>query len=250
MKRIISLAVFCLPFMVFSQKAANQGIEKTESKTSAKADTIITKDPLNPLREFWVIHNLKGNVKAKGFMHNGKKDGVWREYSDANGVMSKITEYNDGVQNGASISFSGTGTIQSDETWLGDKKNGERVSFGSFGGRMKLLETFKDDQLDGVKKTFYDDGKIQEEGFYKKGQRDGLVKWYRQNGTPTMEYTYDNGNLEGPAKVYDDNGKLKQEGVYKNNNEEGEWKEYNDSLLVKKIIYKQGQILKEIPVKK
>jgi len=39
-------------------------------------------------------------------------------------------------------------------------------------------------------------------------------------------------------------------GNYDKNNEQGEWKEFaEDSVLVKKIIYDKGKIVKEIPVK-
>ncbi|MCX6292161.1 MAG: toxin-antitoxin system YwqK family antitoxin [Bacteroidetes bacterium] len=251
MRKIILLLACLVPWFCYSQKQAPiQPVKKSETKAESLADTIVTVDPLNPGREYRLIHNSKGVLKEQGFMLNGKKDGVWREYLDANGVMSKLIEYKEGKLNGASVTFNATGNITSDETYLDDKKNGQRSTYANFGGRLKLLENYKGDVLNGVKKMFYDDGKIQEEGSYKNGQRNGLVRWYRQNGNPTMEYTYENGTLEGPAKVFDENGKLKQEGVYRVNNEEGEWKEYNDSLLVKKIIYRHGLILKEIPVKK
>ena len=58
------------------------------------------------------------------------------------------------------------------------------------------------------------------------------------------------GTLEGTAKEFDSTGKVKREGRYSNNAEDGEWKEYEDSVLVKRIIYKNGRVVKEIPVRK
>ena len=143
-----------------------------------------------------------------------------------------------------------SGSVQMEETFLNGKKNGQLISYSYFGGRMKLLENYVNDTLDGIRKSFYDDGKVQEESMYKNGKRNGAATWFLQNGKLSMIYTYEKGDLQGPAKVFDENGIIKQEGMYKNNNEEGEWKEYKDSVMVKKIIYKQGQILKEVPVKK
>jgi antitoxin component YwqK of YwqJK toxin-antitoxin module len=241
MKRLIYILLVIQPFLSSAQKAF---------RSETKADTVITKDPLKSGREYCIIYGWKGNIKSQGFLLNGKKDGSWREYNELNGEVLKISEYSEDALNGASITFNNSGFIQTDETYSNNKKNGQRISFGNFGGRMKLLENYKDDVLEGMKKTFYDDGKIQEEGNYKNGQRDGLTTWYLQNGNRSMEYNYINGNIEGPAKVFDEAGRLKQEGMYKNNNEEGEWKEYNDSVLVKRMIYKQGKVVKEIPVKK
>ncbi len=246
-----SLVVFCcLPLLSYSQEGKPFLALKSYSENASKIDTVITKDPLDSSREFWIIHNLRGNVRYRGFMLKGKKDGVCREYSESSGIITRITEYKNGIRNGASVSFGPTGNLQLEETFFNDKKNGESVAYGNYGGQLKLVENYRDDVLQGIRKSFYQDGKLQEEGYYKDGQRNGSVKWYRQNGTTSLEYTYENGVLKGPAKVYDDSGKLKQEGVYFNNNEEGEWKEYNDSVLVKKIIYKGGQIVREIPVKK
>ena len=251
MKNTLLIVICCLPLLTFSQKQPeNKPAVKQDSKTENKSDTIIVNDPLNQNRKYWVIHNMKGVLKAQGFILNGKKDGAWREYNDVTGVIMKLNEYKEGIQNGTLLTFSNNGSVQVEETYLNDKKNGERHVFGNFGGRMKTLENYKEDILEGIKKTFYDDGKVQEEGNYKKGKRDGVVKWYLQNGNQTMEYTYSNGELQGPAKVFDEKGNLKLSGEYRKDNEEGEWKEFQDSLLVKKIIYKQGQILKEVPVKK
>ena len=242
MKIILVILLSSVPFMTHAQKASKQ--------VENKSDTVITKDPLTPGREYWVIHNLKGNISSQGFMLQGKKDGTWREYYDGNSALSKIAEYKGDTLNGIAVTVSASGSVQTEETYMNGKKNGLRISYSYFGGRMKLLENYTDDILNGTKKTFYEDGKIQEESNYKNGKRDGVVTWFLQNGSPSMEYTYENGQLQGPAKVFDENGKIKQEGIYRNDNEEGEWKEYKDSVLVKKIIYRQGQILKEVQVKK
>src|ERR1041385_542165 len=98
MKKFIVLILFIVPFALLAQN---------------KEDTVITKDPLNPNREFWTIHNSQGIVRAQGFMLNGKKDGVWREYNDDKGKLSKLEEYSNGVLNGASITLHINGSITS-----------------------------------------------------------------------------------------------------------------------------------------
>jgi len=242
MKKILFILI-CLPFLAQAQIQTTGLVEN-------KSDTIITKDPMDPGREYWVIHNMKGNISFQGFMRNGKREGVWREYRDFNGILYKLSEFKDNMLDGAVLTFTTTGPIESDETYLKGKKNGLRMTYTYFGGKFKLIENYKNDTLHGLRQSFYDDGKLQEEGNYINGKRDGVTKWYLQTGTLSMEYNYKLGDLEGPAKQFDEKGRIKQEGVYRNNNEEGEWKEYKDSVLTKKIIYKQGQILKEVPVKK
>lgn len=250
MKKIFFTLLFIAPLMAGAQQTqkAASPILKAE-KTENKADTIIKKDPSDPSREYIVILNFKGVMTEQGTKVNGRKHGVWREYANGNGILSKVTEYNMGRKNGACITLSVIGQVTVDETYVNDTLQGKRTVYQS-NGRIKNSENYLNGLLTGERKSYYDDTKIQEEALYKNGVRDGLSKWYKQNGKPSLEYNYKNGNLEGQAREYDDNGALLREGMYTGNNEEGEWKVYKDSSVVKKVIYKSGQIIREIPLKK
>ena len=250
---LIILAVFTsllvsaqTPNLVVPAKPTSQ-IASQVKPAGPQADTLITKDPTRPNREYWVIKNASGSVKMQGAMVNGQKDGAWREYGSNNNMLLKMEEYTMGKKDGASTTFTNSGMVSLDETYRNDTLNGTRLTY-SQGARLKVVENFKKGQLDGERKSFYDDGKVQEEGFYIAGNRDGLTKWFLQSGTPSLEYTYKNGVLDGPSKSYDEKGAVKSEGNFVNDAEEGEWKEYVDGTLTKKIIYKNGNIIKEIPV--
>jgi antitoxin component YwqK of YwqJK toxin-antitoxin module len=105
--------------------------------------------------------------------------------------------------------------------------------------------------LDGKKTTYYDEGKIQEEGMWKNGQRHGITKWYTGSGNVAVEYNYENGVLQGSAKEYHDNGWTQAEGNHDKDERHGEWKEYGkDGMLIKTIKYEHGKIVKETVVKK
>ncbi|MBK9526617.1 MAG: toxin-antitoxin system YwqK family antitoxin [Bacteroidetes bacterium] len=250
MKKVLYTFLLIFPAFIYAQQAPKTVpvIQKGE-KTENKADTIISKDPLDPSREYIIILNFKGVMTEQGTKVSGRKDGVWREYSNGNGLLSKVTEYKMGRKHGACITFSVIGQATLDESYVNDTLQGKRTTYLS-NGRIKTTEYFVNGILTGEKKSYYEDTKIQEEAFYKNGVREGVSKWYKQNGKTTLEYSYKNGELQGPAKEYDDNGVIKREGNYISNNEEGEWKVYEDSVLVKKVIYKGGQIFREIPVKK
>lgn len=250
MKKVFVTLLFFLPAILNAQQAPKpvSPIQNAE-KTDSKADTIITKDPADPAKENIVILNFKGVMTEQGHKVSGRKNGVWREYANGNGLLTKLTEYKMGRKNGACITFSVIGQVTVDETFVNDTLQGKRTTYLN-NGRVKTTEYFIDGILNGEKKSYYEDTKIQEEAFYKNGVRDGVSKWYRQNGKTALEYNYKNGELQGPAKEYDDNGVLKREGNYISNNEEGEWRVYQDSSLVKKVIYKSGQIIREVPVNK
>lgn len=261
MKKSALLLLFSLPVLVIAQQPKQQpstgakpapavtANPKPQIRPLATADTIITKDPDIPGREYITIINNAGALKVQGAKVNGLKEGVWREYSGNNNMLNKVEEYHLGKKNGAFTTFTASGMVSLDETYRNDTLHGKRLTY-SQSARLKVVENFNKGVLDGERKSYYDDGKIQEESFYVNGNREGVTKWYMQNGTPSLEYTYKKGILDGPAKSFDDKGLVKQEGNFVNDVEEGEWREFTGGELSKKIIYKGGNVIKETVVKK
>lgn len=54
---------------------------------------------------------------------------------------------------------------------------------------------FMDDKREGEYKTFYEDGKIKEIGFYKNGFIHGLSKRFNEDGSLKDEKNYENGKV-------------------------------------------------------
>lgn len=106
--------------------------------------------------------------------------------------------------------------------------------------------------LDGLYKTFYQNGKIKTVGFYTKNQASDYWEYRYQNGNIKMEglinnflheghwlYYYENGvkshegtmekeKKNGYWRFYYEDGTLKSEGSFVDNKPEGEWKYYYD----------------------
>jgi antitoxin component YwqK of YwqJK toxin-antitoxin module len=120
--------------------------------------------------------------------------------------------------------------------------------------------------LDGLYKTFYQNGNVKTIGFYTKNQATDYWEYRYQNGNIKMEgimnnfqpqgywiYYYESGvksqegNMEkgkknGYWRTYYEQGNLKSEGMYVNNKNEGEWKYYyEDGALKAKGNFKNGE---------
>jgi antitoxin component YwqK of YwqJK toxin-antitoxin module len=228
--------VFFLPFWLSAQ-------------TSTRPDTVRVPDPSVPGLEHWIIHGYLGALKMQGDVLNGKLEGVWREYNEGTGQMTRLEEYTQDVRDGVALHFAPNGTLTTDETYVNGKLNGYRTTYGN-NGRIKTSEYYVDGLLEGIRKTYYENSHVQEKGNWSHGERDGSTVWFLQSGYPYLEYTYKNGQLEGPSVSYDEKGVKTQEGMFRNNKEDGEWKYYADSVLVRKVLYKAGAVVREIPVKK
>lgn len=106
--------------------------------------------------------------------------------------------------------------------------------------------------LDGLYKTYYQDGKVKTVGFYTKGQAtdyweyfyqngnlkmEGLINnffnqghwiFYHETGIKSMEGSMDKGKKNGFWRFYTEEGKIKSEGNILNDKNSGFWKYYQD----------------------
>lgn len=245
----ISIYLLLLSIPLVGQSQSIKSTTPTQRVEQAYLnDTTFQKDALNYELINVIIHSPKGIVIAQGSLKNKKREGTWREYNNQ-GLFANITEYHNGIKHGASIKFGMNNLVVTDETYTRDSLNGIKLTFNS-GGKIKITENYVNGVLDGDKKAYYDNGKVQEESTYRNGQRNGIAKWYFQTGTPSIEYNYKMGELNGASKEYFSNGLISKEGNYLKDAEDGEWKIYNDSILVKKIIYKNGVTIKEQEINK
>jgi antitoxin component YwqK of YwqJK toxin-antitoxin module len=204
-----------------------------------------------------------------GNYKNDKREGVWIGYHP-NGIISSIDEYKDGKKNGCSIGIDVAGFYTRRDYYTNDTLDGVSLSYtNSNGPKVHSEISYKMGKLNGLKKVYYPEGNIQEEGYFINNLRTGKSKWYTTDGNLSMEYNYKNGNMEGAQKTfypngniasevnainnleegeyteYTENGKVKLEGKYIHGKKEGPWKEYDaDGKVIKTEIYKNDELKK------
>lgn len=128
--------------------------------------------------------------------------------------------------------------------------------------KKKTVATGEDGKRDGANKTYYKDGQIKSEEFWKNGKQDGLNKFYFESGKLKAEMSYRDDKKDGPTKSYYETGNLEFEGVFKNDKQEGLWKYYypsgklqsemiykNDKPEAAKIYYESGKLKEEKSLK-
>ncbi len=82
-------------------------------------------------------------------------------------------------------------------------------------GKLLILETYKNDQLNGVSKSWYYNGTPNTVHEYKDGKRNGTSAYFFPNGSKAREEVYENEELNGLKKTWDLLGNLTYEGTYR-----------------------------------
>lgn len=83
-------------------------------------------------------------------------------------------------------------------------------------------------------KEYYENGKLQSEGFEKNGNLEGLYRSYYENGNVKTEAVFKDGKPEGSFKSYFENGKLEVEAFFSNGTPVGTLKEYDEKGKLKR----------------
>ena len=108
--------------------------------------------------------------------------------------------------------------------------------------QLKSEISFKNGKIDGVARSYHENGNLQSQRFWKEGKGDGEFKVYSESGQLLKEGTYKNGQMDGIWKEYFENGKLKAEMSYTDGKLDGVVKEFDRTGKLKsQATYKGGE---------
>jgi len=160
----------------------------------------ITKVPKSN-SELAVQNNPNGQKMEEGFLTNGKKNGMWITYHPNSDRIKTITSYVDNTLEGPYLELSSRGQIEAKVTYSQNELHGPFVKYKF--GRPLELSNYNRGKLDGISKSYYNNGKLQKEIEFKDGVQDGVYKFYDDQGNTTLEYTYKNGEKVSGGIVND-----------------------------------------------
>lgn len=151
-----------------------------------------------------ILHFRNGGASALAYLFhmNGKrmavgkyigketKDSTWIYY-DEKGVMISKDEYKAGKKHGTCY------------VYLPD-------------GKLSEVRNYKDDQLNGEFKDYFDGTNLRCKGTYLEGKMEGRVAYYYPNGVEVAAGFYRNGLKVGPWIYRTESGKVREKELYRN----------------------------------
>ncbi|MFA5162601.1 MAG: hypothetical protein WC421_10185 [Elusimicrobiales bacterium] len=169
-------------------------------------------------------------------------DGLVREYYRS-GKLKLEENYRDGALNGIRKKYDELGRLWAEETFSGGRLNGIVRIHNYFKDKVFEEEAvFKNDKLDGERKTHYPNGRPSLEEHYSVGKLEGLRKSFYENGVPSAEENYTGDRLNGLRRRYYDTGRIWDEENYADGVLEGERKDYYPTGQMRMLEhYKSGR---------
>jgi len=187
----------------------------------------------------WKV-NFEGtsNPKFEGNFEHGKETGTFKFYKkgfyDHPAAIMNFEQAQDSVH---VMYYTQTGKAISEGMILNKKREGRWVYYHQKSDSIMMVESYKNDTLNGLQKTYFTNGKLAEKTNYVNGQKDGESFIYADNGKITKELNYRNGELHGTAIYYTPKGVKTIEGQYTEGQKIGSWKYFSDGKLEKEEDY-------------
>ena len=182
----------------------------------------------------------KHYLKSKELYLDDKREGQALYYYPS-GKIRQIIHYRNGKKQGVSKEFDENGTVITIYEYHNDYMT----------AREYINRLNANGEKHGTWKTFYPDGTLKEEEYYKNGILDGATKLYSEKGNPIGGRTYRDGKIieEGIQMVvepilltsyYEDGITIKREGTYLDSIPTGYHYFFNSSGVPEKVIRYNG----------
>lgn len=173
-------------------------------------------------------------LRYQGEFNHGKEVGTFKFYCEDCGEQPVLVKEFTADSDLATLNYyTPGGRLESTGQMQGKMKTGSWTYFHKDGKTPMVVESYKNDQLEGVKTTYYPNGSKTEVVNYSQGKREGESRYYSPAGTEIKFFTFKNDMLNGPVRYYDAKGNLLVEGNYKDDAKHGLWKYFEGGKVVK-----------------
>ncbi|WP_264520676.1 toxin-antitoxin system YwqK family antitoxin [Flavobacterium sp. N1994] len=171
------------------------------------------------------IYKESNRPRYEGTFDHGKEVGIFKFFDDTKaGTVIATREFNAKDGSCYTIFYNQNKNKVSEGKVINKQFDGEWKYYHEDLPTIMTQEFYKNGKLEGIRKVFYQSGKIAEETSYKNGIKEGKYKSYAENGIVLEESIYKNGEYDGLAIFKDPNNQIVGQGLYKEGKKVGMWK--------------------------
>ncbi|MDT0650765.1 toxin-antitoxin system YwqK family antitoxin [Autumnicola edwardsiae] len=181
----------------------------------------------------WAV-NFEGTsqLKFEGNFEHGKEIGEFRFYKKGFALHpSAIMNFKKGLDSVKVTYYTQKGEPISTGKMIDKKREGKWIYFHQASQDTMMIEAYKNDQLNGLQKTFFKNGNLAERTEYKNDKKHGESFVYAEGGALLQHLHFVNGELHGPVFYYNSKGEKIIEGQYAQDQKKGNWKYYENKKL-------------------
>lgn len=167
--------------------------------------------------------NEAGKLKDITHYVDDKKEGQY-QYFDDDGKLTYQANYHAGKLDGVSERYNEKGELTARTHYKNGQREGQSIQYHY--DRSYVTQEYKNDELDGVEISYFNNGVKKLATEYRHGELNGKRTFWNREGQISVQQTYVDGEKNGPYLNYYA-GKLTDKGQYKNDRKVGTWYRYS-----------------------
>ena len=195
---------------IYPEKDDNQLRELIQELLSKYSGSNI----LSELSNKSILRFSSGKVRMEFQYKDGTDnimEGPFKEYH-INGVLKTEGEYKNNTWHGRIKQYNINGNLEDDAMMINGLENGDVFTYyGDDNQTLKQHAIWKDGKLNGMVKTYDEEGILSGEQIYLNGEATGNFKQYFKDGIVSHEGYKEKGELKGIAKTFWETGELQVE---------------------------------------
>ncbi len=163
----------------------------------------------------------------------------------ADGSLSRIYTLQKGtdIREGVSLSYHPNGKVAVEAPYKNGKLDGVFKSFYENGNPWQTIG-YKNGIEEGISTDYYENGMKKSREVYKAGVLDGMSEQFNERGLVWRKIPYVNGRVHGVAKVYDELGAIKEEMSFEYGLRNGPYRRYNKGIKVLEAEFEKNRCVK------
>ncbi len=185
---------------------------------------------------------IKNNLSANGFQLINSEindNEIVSKYSNANFII-EITTSKRETEDYYNKTLTAYKIIVIKKAGVYDNDNGIKKTYFS-NGNVEQEFNLKNGLINGNFKVYFENGKLKKSGSIYNKKRQGQFEEYLEDGTISAKYSCNNDMFNGAFSFYHENGKVKTTGNYVNDKKNGTFKEFDeDGNLIKETNWING----------
>lgn len=188
------------------------------------------------------VYEESKRPRYEGTFEHGKEVGLFKFFDDTKaGTVIATREFNKNDNSCYTIFYNQKSNKVSEGKIVNKQFEGEWKYYHENLPAIMTTEFYSAGKLVGVRKVFYQSGKIAEETTYKQGIKDGVYKKYAENGVVLEESVFMNGEYNGLATFRTPDNQIASQGLFKNGKKVNMWKMLKKGQLIDVNMNKQGK---------
>ena len=142
------------------------------------------------------LYSENGKIRREENYKNGQKEGLQRDFAPDGSITE--TMFKNNQENGITKVYNKDGILVSETNFVKGQKEGEAKEYYDQ-GTLRLVVTYKNNELDGIAREYYEDGQLKEDRAFDKGKLVRISRYDEQGNSISTEVPKDP-EEEAPAE--------------------------------------------------